>query len=506
MSSQLSANADDALLFGGVDEEPEKRAAGAPVTALTPTVLLFIAIAAASNILFGFENSIISQAKIDFAADYNIDKSSLQYGFLSSAMPLGATAACLFVGLLQDGLGRRITLILATTLYLGSVAIEHWALGYGMLVAGRVVTGVAIGTLSSTVPMYIAELSPPHLRGTLVTLNQVCICVGVLLGYGMDKALSPSWRWELASGTPIALATLLAFIFVTPYSPRWLMTRGREEEARAVLLRLRGGRQREVAAEMALIAEAVAAGGGAGRWAKLMEPHVRWGVAIGVVAALMQQWCGVNAVNAYAQDIFEAAGFSSGAAATQAIYIGVAKLAFVIVALYLMDRVGRKPLLLIGAAGMAATLLALGLTFQLAPNPFPAGVGSVASASLVLYMAFFEVSLGPVLWLLLSELYPIKVKGVAMSVGAFTCWLMTFAVTQLVPIMKGGMGYSGLFFFFAAVCVASFAWIWLYIFETKGRSLEEIEELLKDGSGRGAQKGRSGSGGGGAATAKLLDG
>ena len=496
----MSVEYDAAPLIG--DGGEEKRTAGAaPVTALTPTVLLFIAIAAASNILFGFENSIISQAKIDFAADYNIDKSSLQYGFLSSAMPLGATAACLFVGLLQDGLGRRITLILATTLYLGSVAIEHWALGYGMLVAGRVITGVAIGTLSSTVPMYIAELSPPHLRGTLVTLNQVCICVGVLLGYGMDKALSPNWRWELASGAPIALATLLAFIFVTPYSPRWLMTRGRDDEARAVLLRLRGGRQREVAVEMALIAEAVAAGGSAGRWAKLMEPHVRWGVAIGVVAALMQQWCGVNAVNAYAQDIFEAAGFSSSAAATQAIYIGVAKLAFVIVALYLMDRVGRKPLLLIGAAGMAATLLALGLTFQLAPNPFPTAAGGIASASLVLYMAFFEVSLGPVLWLLLSELYPIKVKGVAMSVGAFTCWLMTFAVTQLVPIMKGGLGYNGLFFFFAAVCVASFGWIWLYIFETKGRSLEEIEELLRDGSRRrGAEKSS------GAAAAKLLDG
>ena len=476
---------DASPLLADGESEPAAAAAasskrgGGPVTALTPTVLLFIAIAAAANILFGFENSVISQAKIDFATEFNVDKSSAAYGFLSSAMPLGATAACLFAGLLQDGLGRRVTLILATLLYLGSVAISFFATGYAMLVAGRLVTGVSIGTLSSTVPMYIAELAPPHLRGTLVTLNQVCICTGVLFGYAMDKALTPHWRWELASGAPLAVAVLLAFIFVTPYSPRWLMARGRDDEARTVLLRLRGGRTREVAAEMALIADAIAQGGGAGRWAKLTERHVLWGVAIGVIAALMQQWCGVNAVNAYAQDIFEAAGFSASAAATQAIYIGVAKLLFVIVALYLMDRAGRKPLLLIGAAGMAATLIALALTFQVAPNPFPPGVGYLASASLVLYMAFFEISLGPVLWLLLSELYPLKVKGVAMSVGAFTCWLMTFAVTQLVPLMKSGLGYNGLFFFFAGVCVVSFFWIWVYLFETKGRSLEEIEDLLR---------------------------
>ena len=456
--------------------------AATTTTALTPTVLVYICIAAVANILFGFENSAISLAKSDFAVEYNINKTGAEYGFLVGAMPIGATFACLFAGLLQDGLGRRITLILASCIYLGSAAMAHWATGFATFAGARLVTGVSIGIFSSTVPMYIAELAPPQLRGTLVTLNQVCICTGILLGYIVDKVLTPYWRWELSAGVPMAVAVLLCFIFVTPFSPRWLMSRGRADEARAVLMRIRGGRADEVDAEMAAIEAAIAITSGGGRWDKLREPHVMWGVAIGVIAALMQQWCGVNAVNAFAQDIFIDAGFSASDATTQAIYIGVAKLAFVIVALALMDRVGRKPLLLVGCAGMAASLLALALSFQLnqtSDGKLPKSVGITASAALILFMAFFEISLGPVLWLLLSELYPLQVKGVAMSVGSFTCWLMTYVVTQAFPPMQAAMGIGGVFFFFAAVSLASFLWIWVFLFETRGRTLEEIEDLLR---------------------------
>jgi MFS transporter, SP family, galactose:H+ symporter len=348
-------------------------------------------------------------------------------------MPIGATVACLLAGFLQDGLGRRITLIVASIVYMGSTILSFFANGFIMLAAGRLITGLAIGIFSSTVPMYISELSPPHLRGTLVTLNQVCICTGVLYGYLMDKLLTPKWRWEFVSGFPIAVLVFLAFIFITPFSPRWLMSRGRTDEARKVLMRIRGGNLAVVEDELQGISNAISLASNAeGRWAKLRERHVIWGIAIGVIAALMQQWCGVNAVNAYAQDIFAAAGFNTSDASTQAIYIGVAKLAFVIVALFLMDRLGRKPLLLIGCVGMAFSCVALALSFQLSSKPFPKSVGYTASASLILYMAFFEISLGPVLWLLLSELYPLQVKGVAMSVGSFTCWLMTYVFASVI--------------------------------------------------------------------------
>ena len=484
---KASSGADAYLNEGGSDFPLLNEAALPPspppfkpsTSRLSCSLFVYVIIAALSNTLFGFENSVISQAKVDFAADTGLSKSSAAYGFLAGAMPIGATAACLVAGLLQDGLGRRVTLVLASLVYIASALLSHWAVDFAMLAGARLLTGVSIGVFSSTVPMYIAELAPPQLRGTLVTLNQVSICTGILLGYMVDKFLTPYWRWELVAGLPIAVTVLLCFLFVTPFSPRWLLAKGRVDEARAVLMRIRGGRVAEVEAEIAAIEAAIALTTGAGRWAKLRERHVVWGIVIGVMAALMQQWCGINAVNAYAQEIFADAGFSASDATTQAIYIGVAKLVFVVVALALMDRLGRKPLLLIGSAGMTAALLALALSFQLNARPFSKTVGYTASASLVRFMAFFEVSLGPVLWLLLSELYPLQVKGVAMSIGSFTCWLMTYVVTQAFPAMVNTMGINGAFFFFAAVSGASFVWIWVYIFETRGRTLEEIEDLLR---------------------------
>lgn len=277
---------------------------------------------------------------------------------------------------------------------------------------------------------------------------------------------------------------LLAFAFITPYSPRWLLGRGRVDEARAILARIRPGGPAAVEDEVRSTLTAIAASRSGSPWDKMREPHVLWAVAIGVTAATMQQWCGVNAVNAFAQAIFVDAGFSASDASTEAIYIGVAKLVFVIVALALMDRVGRKPLLLVGSAGMAATLVALGYLLSNMPKaPVPPAVGYGASASLILYMAFFEISLGPVLWLLLSELYPLKVKGVAMGIGSTTCWLFTYAVTQLFPFMNAGLGTGGSFYTFAAVCVACVAWIAAYLPETKGRSLEEIEDDLRTSCG-----------------------
>ena len=226
---------------------------------------------------------------------------------------------------------------------------------------------------------------------------------------------------------------------------------------------------------------------GAQRWAKVGERHVIWSIFIGIMAATMQQWSGVNAVNMYTADVFKAAGFSGTLASQLPILIGVAKLVFVIVALFLMDRVGRRPLLLVGSAGMVVCMLVLG--YALTPSPVPRALGYVATAALCLYMAFFEISLGPVMWLLLSELFPLQVKGIAMSIGSFTCWLWTCVVAQAFSTMSApqNLGEAGSFYFFAALTAGSFLWIYVYIFETKGRTLEEIEDLLR---GPKAQQGR----------------
>ena len=208
---------------------------------IPPVVLLYVAIAATANALFGFELSVISAAKLDFAAEFDIATTSIEYGFLASALPVGATLGCPVAGTLQDWVGRRVSLILASAIYLGGASVSYASTGFWMLSAGRITTGVAVGMFSSTGPMYIAELSPPAIRGKLVTFNQVCCVVGVLLGFVTDKLLSPRWRLMFVAATPLAAVLLLCFTFVTPFSPRWLMTKGREAEARAVLRRIRGG-------------------------------------------------------------------------------------------------------------------------------------------------------------------------------------------------------------------------------------------------------------------------
>lgn len=245
---------------------------------------------------------------------------------------------------------------------------------------------------------------------------------------------------------------------------------------------IRDGDVAAVEAELDSVRAAVAFVATADPYAKLREPHVQWGVVIGMVGAVMQQMVGVNAVNGFAAQIFEAAGSTPEQAKVQQVWIGVAKLAFVVVALLLMDRAGRKPLLLVGCAGMAVSCVALALVFQLSHGAPPPSAGTFAVVSLVLYMAFFEISLGPILWLLLSELYPLQVKGIAMSVGSTTCWLMTLLVQLAFPTMVAGMGNAGSFFFFGAASALSGLWIARYVFETKGRTLEEIEDLLRGGA------------------------
>ena len=419
---------------GGAPAEPAPRAA-AP--AIPSVVYLYVGIAAAANLLFGYENSVVASGVTDYVGAAAGDQAVFETSFLKGALALGATIACPLAGFAQDGLGRRVTLILCCLVYLGVAALTttspaYAAGGFPQMAAGRVLTGCIIGVFSSTVPMYIAELSPPAVRGALVTVNQVCICAGILLGYMSSWLFKGAWRVQFAAATPLAALSLAAFVLVTPYSPRWLMSRGREAEARAVLASTLGAAAGAAAvdAEVASMRAAIELTAGANRLALLAEPHTRWSICIGVMGSLMQQWVGVNAVNGFAPQIFESAGSSPDEAHVQTIYIGVAKLVFVVVALLLMDRVGRKPLLLAGCAGMALSAAGLAASYSL---PVPAR-GNTAVACLVLYMAFFEISLGPILWLLLSELYPVQIKGVAMSIGSTTCWCVASSAAVETPL------------------------------------------------------------------------
>lgn len=410
-----------------------------------------------------------------------MDPNSFAFGFIAAGMPVGATLSCPFAGILQDVFGRRITLIIAAVFYIAAVSVSSTAHGYSQLVAGRVLTGMAIGVFSSTAPMFISELSPPSMRGRLGAVNQMCICIGIMVGYISCKVLGSDWRWQFMAGAPVAMLLAAAFIFITPFSPRWLLTKGREAEARVILERIRGPEAVAAGAvddEVSAISASLSLVGSVSTWAQLKQRHVMWSICIGVTLAFIQQWCGCNAVNAYAPDILQQSGFSAASSSTQSIMIGLSKVIFVSFALVVMDRVGRRPLLIYGTL-LLIVFLILCAVFMLPTVRVPPELTAVA---LFLYMAAFELSLGPLLWLLLSELYPLSIRGIAMAVGSTANWFFTVTVTLLYPPLKNAMGEtSDVFFLFAGICVGAVVWIWAYIPETRGKSLEEIETMLKEG-------------------------
>lgn len=321
--------------------------------------------------------------------------------------------------------------------------------------------------------------------------------------------LSPAWKWQFFAGVPLAALLLCAFVTITPYSPRWLVTKGRVEEARRILVGLRGD-EGLADAELANIEHTVAETASTDIWPQLSQRHVVWAVALGVILSFIQQWSGCNAVNACealarprhraawcphatpvapwlppladAQTIFAHAGFSAADSKMQAIYIGVCKLVFVLVALALVDRAGRRALLLWGTALMAAALAVFtSMQVLLDRGEATQAISYTAAGSIMLYMAAFEISCGPILWILLSELYPLGVRGVAMSIGSTSCWLWTVSVTLLFPILLNAIGDIAVFGIFTGVCAVAWVWMWLYIPETKGRTLEQIEDMLRHG-------------------------
>jgi MFS family permease len=345
------------------------------------SVFVYGLLAAVANGLFGFETSVISVSKLYFAEEFSISSTSAAYGAVAASLSIGATVGSFFAAWPQDRFGRRVTLVVACAVYIAAVAISFTAGSFAQLFVGRLITGVSVGIFSSTVPMYISELAPPSVRGKLVTVNQVrvcarrrrrewrgaydegivrararahptaaltarvtpfppttttataccaqvCIVLGILGGFLVGKALAPSWRWMLACGVPLAGLLMAAFIFITPYSPRWLVTRGRSDEARRVLLRIRGGNglankpdedreeiEEAVEAELRGIEDAVASTDAASKRALLNTPWVRWAIGVGVILSAMQQFTGVNAVNAYAPDVLKGERGGSRAAA-----------------------------------------------------------------------------------------------------------------------------------------------------------------------------------------------
>ena len=433
------------------------------------------AISALGGMLFGYDIGVISGAILFIKTEFNLSPGVEE--LVVSAVLLGSLLGALGGGILADRLGRRkLLLITAIVFGLGAVGAAL-APDTELLIVARLVAGAAIGVASFVGPLYISEIAPVEIRGKLVSINQVALTTGIVISYLIDYALagSQAWRWMFALAAIPAAAFAVGLIFI-PDSPRWLVGRRRANEAKAVLMRIRTPERAE--SELREIQQGAALQ--KGRWSELLSPLLRPAMIVGVGLAIAQQVTGINTVIYYAPTIFKFAGLSSTAAALLAsVGVGIVNVGLTLVAMLLIDRVGRRPLLLVSLAGMAVSLLGLGLAFAL--PELSGSLGWIAVVSLMTYVGSFAVGLGPVFWLILSEIYPLRIRGRAMSVGTAANWIANLIVALTFLTLTQVLGKPATFWLYGIVSIGAWLFAFFLVPETKGRTLEQIEAHWRAG-------------------------
>jgi SP family galactose:H+ symporter-like MFS transporter len=438
---------------------------------------LYIAalISALGGMLFGYDTGVISGAILFIKGQFSLSPTVEE--LVVSAVLVGAVVGVAFGGALTDNIGRRKVIILAAVVFILGSIITTLAQSIAWLVSGRIVVGIAIGLASFTSPLYISEVSPANRRGSLVSLNQLAITVGIVLSYLVDYALAgiQGWRWMF--GLAIIPAALLGIgMFFMPDSPRWLVKHDEPDKARAVLRRIRG--RTNVDGEMKEIQKSL--GKQSSHWSELFNPLIKPAMVIGISLAIFQQVTGFNTIIYYAPTIFQFAGFRSASSAILATMgLGIVNVLMTAVAIGLIDRVGRRLLLLTGLTSMAIGLGLLGFAFTL-PNQ-QSILGRIAAGSLMLYVASFAIGLGPVFWLLISEIYPLKIRGLAMSVATEANWGANLIIALTFLTLINLLGETGTFWLYSLVSIIAWLFAYFLVPETKGRSLEEIEAHWRAG-------------------------
>jgi SP family arabinose:H+ symporter-like MFS transporter len=424
-------------------------------------------VAAIGGLIFGFDTAIVAGATRYMKEQFALD--ALQEGWAVGVVLIGCMFGAGLAGPLSDRIGRRRFMRVSAVLFL--VSAVGCALPRTMteFVVFRFVGGLGIGSAAVLSPLYIAELAPARIRGALVSVNQLAIVTGILLAYFVNWIFAgagpDNWRWMYGMG---AVPSILFFLLLlgVPESPRWLVKNGREEEARAVLTRADGAEA--AAAGIRDIRDTLALEEGSFR--EIFRPAFRRPLLIAVVLAFFQQVTGINAILYYAPRIFEGAGFARLSAIGQSTVVGLVNMLFTVVAILLADRVGRRPLLLVATGGMGLSLVLLGAAFR-----FPVLPASALLVIILFYIAFFASAMGPLVWVVMSEIFPIKVRGGAMGLATVVLWLADFAVTLTFPVISDRFHPSTAFWLYAAMCALALSFMLIYLPETKGRTLEEIE-------------------------------
>jgi len=447
----------------------------------TGYVVLVTIVAALGGLLFGYDTGVIAGAIGFLERHFNLDP-SFQKGWVAASALIGCTIGVSLAELMSDRLGRKKTLIVSAILFFISAVGTALPKNVTMFVIFRIIGGVGVGAASITSPMYIAEISPAPIRGRLVSVNQFAIVTGFLVVYlvnyfiaqqGTDQwNIANGWRWMFGSEA-LPAVMLLLLLFIVPESPRWLTKYGRRDTALTVLTRVGGSSQAKL--ELKEIEDAIAHESGS--LAQLFKPGMRIVLVIGIVLAILQQVTGINVFLYFGAEIFKKMGSGTNAALLKEVIVGAVNLTFTIVAIWTVDRLGRKPLMLIGSAGMGICLAAMGLAAF-----FQSTTGLWLLIFILGYIAFFALSVGPVTWVILSEIFPTRIRGRAMGVATVFLWLSNYIVTQTFTMMdenpllveKFHNGFP--FWLYGAMCVALFLFVLRFVPETKGKTLEQIDK------------------------------
>ena len=446
-------------------------------------------VAALGGLLFGYDWVVIGGAKPFYEKYFHLT-TPFQVGWAMSSALLGCLGGAVLSGALSDRFGRKRLLILAGVIFTLSSMGTALAGSFAIFVINRLLGGVAIGLASNLSPLYIAEIAPAAIRGKLVSINQLTIVIGILAAQAINWLIAEpvppgataeqilaswngqmGWRWMFGVTAVPSLLFFLAMFFV-PESPRWLANAGHEERCRRILAKVGGLAYAQAA--LGEIQKTLQANSAGSRFElrELLDSRVRPAVVIGVVLAVFQQWCGINVIFNYAEEIFSSAGYGVSDILFNIVITGLVNLMFTFVAIATVDSLGRRSLLLAGSAALAVVYLLIGACYATGTQ------GTHVLILVVAAIATFACTLGPVTWVVLSEIFPNRARGKAMSLSVFALWAGCFTLTYTFPLLNRALGPAGTFWVYAAICLLGFAFILLRLPETKGITLEEIESRL----------------------------
>ncbi|MCW1923914.1 sugar porter family MFS transporter [Luteolibacter arcticus] len=447
-------------------------------------------VAAMGGLLFGYDWVVIGGAKPFFEKYFQLTNAEM-VGWANSCALLGCLLGSLISGGLSDKFGRKKLLILAAVLFAVSSVFTGWAFSFNAFVFWRIIGGVAIGMASNLSPMYIAEVAPARMRGQLVSINQLTIVIGILIAQVANLLIAErvedtataeairlswngqfGWRWMFTAVTLPSLVFLVGAICI-PESPRWLIKNGMADKARDILKRIGGEdyANRETQSVISTISEEEIQHV---RFRDLLEPKMLRILLIGCTLAVLQQWSGINVIFSYAEEIFRAAGYGVSSILVNIVITGVVMLVFTLIAIKTVDRFGRRILMTVGCAGIAIFHFLIGCAYHFHFTGLSVVIPVLAT------IACYSFSLAPVTWVLISEIFPNRIRGAAVSVAVSSLWIACFILTYTFPAMNEALGPAMTFWLYSAICAAGFVFILLRVPETKGKTLEQIEKELVD--------------------------